>query len=174
MDNYLHFDICKSISTRTSSLRKLSRAERVKKIGAYMRLYLIPVNRNGGKGVDLRPFFLHARRAIIFEVMTYALIWTSIYQNVRNRPTSNCGRVVTVPNPKPRCGDQNPRRVESIFSSGKGTGRILPRSKLASVIFYDRDNTILQKKLATCTNSYVRIIGYFFLVPARTLYLHPC
>ena len=48
------------------------------------------VKRNGGMVAYMRPFFLHARPAIILEVMTYALIWTSIYQNVGNCPTSKC------------------------------------------------------------------------------------
>ena len=58
----------------------------------------------------MRPFFLHARRAIIFEVMTYALIWTSIYQNVRNGSTSKRGRVVA--------GSRCPEEKEVRFPTG--------------------------------------------------------
>ena len=95
--------------------------------------------------VDLRPFFLHARRAIIFEAMTYALIWSSIYQNVGSRITSKSGQAVMVSNPLTRRRDQNPRRVNLFFSRGEATGDYLTRSKLAACDIYDRDRNIEKK-----------------------------
>ena len=119
----------------------------------------------------MRQFFLHARRAIIFEAMTYALIWTSIYQNVRNGSTSKCGRVVTGSHFHKEKEDRFPRGVRFCV---RIAGLNLTRSKLAACDFYDRDRNIVQKKLAKHSNSYVHVVGYFFCFPPGTLYLHSC